>query len=557
MRILPVMSLALLATTLSGCGRQEKSAPEPSDMARRMARYAPVEITADVSRLSPGDRRALDHLVRAARLMDSLYLLQTWSGMPGLQDRLRADTSAAGRERFAFFAREMGPWSSLDEHEPFIPGVPAKPPHAAHYPDDMTKEEFTAWEASLDPAGRGAANGFFHAIRRDAGGKLSAVPYSSAYRPLLDRAASILREAAGMTDNATLQRFLVLRAEAFLSDDYYASDVAWMDLDSPIDVTIGPYETYMDELLNAKAAFEAFVTIRNEEESRRLQRFSASLQEIEDHLPIAPEYRNPKLGAMAPIRVVDVVVTGGEAVGGVQTAAFNLPNDERVIREKGSKRVMLKNVQEAKFRHVLQPIAARAVHPDQRDVISFDHFFTHILAHELVHGLGPHGITVGGRATTVRQELKELYSAMEEAKADVAGLFALQYLMDTGVIPREEERMYITFLAGIFRSVRFGITEAHGRGMALQFNYLLDAGAVLHDSAGGVFRVDIPRMREAVRALTGEIMTLQAEGDYARAKAMLDRLAVIRPAMRQVLDRCTDIPVDIAPRYPLAEGIAP
>ena len=551
-RVFGFTILAMVLMTLSECSRQQ-TPPAESPLAAKIRRFAPTVLTGDVSSLPAGDRQALDKLIEAARIMDRLYIRQVWSGNEELLARLQADTSAAGRERLRLFNIEMGPWSSLDHDSPFIDGVPPKPPRASYYPADMTVEEFESWVKGLPDGDRARAVGFFWTIRRDAAGKLTTAPYSREYGNLLEPAATLLREAAVLTGNPSLKKFLTLRADAFLNDDYYASDLAWMDLDSPIDVTIGPYETYMDELFNYKAAFEAFITLRNDAETAKLQRFSQYLQEIENNLPIDPALRNPKLGALSPIRVVDEVFVGGEASGGVQTAAFNLPNDEKVVKEKGSKRVMLKNVQEAKFSTVLLPISAVAVDAAQRPKIAFDPFFTHILAHELMHGLGPHNITVAGRATTVRQELKDLYSAFEEAKADISGLFALQYLIDRGIVDRAtEESMYVTFLAGVFRSVRFGINEAHGKGMALQFNYMVDAGAFEHDSASGTYRVAFDRVKTAVRNLTGEIMTLQARGDYAGVKAMMEKYAVIRPPMKATLDRLTEIPVDIAPSFPLA-----
>jgi hypothetical protein len=274
--------------------------------------------------------------------------------------------------------------------------------------------------ASLPDEQQRAATGFFTVIRRDPAGKLTAVQYSTEYRDLLERAAALLREAAASTDNTSLKRFLALRADAFLSNDYYQSDVAWMDLDSPVEPTIGPYEVYLDQLFNYKAAFEAFITLRDDKETAKLARFSAELQDVENHLPIEPGYRNPRLGAMAPIRVVDEVALGGEARAGVQTAAFNLPNDERVIREKGSKRVLLKNVQEAKFRTVLAPIAKVALAPADLTRVGFDAFFTHILMHELMHGLGPQNIDVNGKRTTVRQSLKELNSCFWAVRMSIS-----------------------------------------------------------------------------------------------------------------------------------------
>ena len=310
----------------------------------------------------------------------------------------------------------------------------------------------------------------------------------------------------------------------------------------------------MDDLFNYKAAFEAFITLRNDVETKKLEKFSSYLQEIENNLPIDPKYRNPKLGESSPIRVVDLVVTGGESRAGVQTAAFNLPNDEKVTAEKGSKRVMLKNVQEAKFNKVLVPISKIAVDKEQQKYISFEPFFTHILAHELMHGLGPHNITVDGKQTTVRQAMKDLSSAFEEAKADISGLFLLQYLIEKGTIEKKfEKQMYVTYLASSFRSIRFGIKEAHGKGMALQFNYLMDEGAFNFNEKTNKLSVNFEKSKYAMKKLTCEIMTIQAEGSYEKAKAMLDKYAVMHPMIQKVLERLTAIPVDIAPHYPLAE----
>jgi hypothetical protein len=321
-----------------------------------------------------------------------------------------------------------------------------------------------------------------------------------------------------------------------------------------VDVTIGPYETYSDGLFGYKAAFEVYVTIRDDAETAKLAKFGGHLQALENALPIEARYRNPKLGASSPIRVVNVAYAGGEASSGVQTAAFNLPNDDRVIAAKGSKRVMLKNVQEAKFEKTLVPISRVVLDRSQQPDVSFDAFFTHVLMHELMHGLGPHNITVDGKETAVRLQLKDTYSAIEEAKADISGLWALQQLVDKGVLDRGLERtMYTTFLASIFRSVRFGIAEAHGKGIALQFNYLTDEGAIRYDDKTGTFAIVPAKVKDAVRKLTGQIMTLQAEGSYEKAKALLDRYGVVRPEMQKALDRLANVPVDIEPSYPLAK----
>ena len=493
--------------------------------------------------------------MKAASVFDALYLRQVWAGNETMLLALLGDTSELGRARLRYFLINRGPWSRLDSNAAFVPGAPPKPPHANFYPAGATKQDVEAWMQTLPPASRDSAAGFFTTIRHGADGGFEAVPYSVEYQSELAQVATRLREAAALTSQPTLRAFLTSRADAFETNDYYASDVAWMELDATIEPTIGPYEVYEDEWFNYKAAFEAFITIRDEAETKKLARFGGELQEIENNLPIDPRYRNPRLGALAPIRVVNTVFSSGEANRGVQAAAFNLPNDERVISEKGCKRVMLKNNQEAKFQMVLQPIARVALGAADQANVAFDAFFTHILMHELMHGLGPHHISVDGRATTVRQELKETYSAIEEAKADVSGLFALQLLVDRGTLDTSfNETVYTTFLASIFRSLRFGIHEAHGRGVAIQLNYFLDNGGV-RVSSDGPFSVDPARIRQNVIDLTHDIMTLQAEGGHAAAVALIERFGYVRPAAQVVLDRLTDVPVDIEPRFVTAEEL--
>jgi hypothetical protein len=535
-------------------GSERRTAPD-SSLAAKIRRFAPTVVTADATRLNARDRQALDKIIAAAAYMDPLFLRQVWRGNPALKSRLERDTTPAGLERLHYFKINAGPWSQLDEEAPFIEGVGKKPEGAGFYPEDMTKDEFNNWVQTLSPAERERATGFFYVIKR--AGSLHAIPYNEEYREFLEPAAKLLREAADLTTNRTLRDFLNKRAAAFSSNDYYDSDVAWMDLDAPIDVTIGPYETYEDGLFNYKAAFEAFVTLRDDAESAKLARFSRYLQALEDHLPIDAQYRNPKLGAASPIRVVNEVFASGDGNRGVQTAAYNLPNDERVVKEKGSKRIMLKNVQQEKFNQTLIPIARVVLAPADQRNLSFDAFFTHILMHELMHGLGPHNISVAGTDTTVRKQLKELYSAIEEAKADISGLWALQYLIDKGVVDKSLERsLYTTYLASTFRSVRFGISDAHGKGIAVQFNYLTDKGAIRYDERTGTFQIDPTKVKDAVRDLTHDIMTLQAEGSYEKAKALLDTYGVVRPPMRRALDRLGNVPVDIEPTFPLARAVS-
>ena len=523
--------------------------PNLNQLKEMNARFAPVKPKYDEASLSAGDRKALAKLLEAGRVLNLLFMDQLWSGNHALYAKLQADKSPLGQEQAKYFWLNKGPWADLDGHAAFIPGVPDRKPLGANfYPEDMTRDEFEAWVKTLSAADKQQAEGFFTVIRGDASHKLTFVPYSTAYAADLQKAAGLLREAAALTDNASLKKFLTLRADAFLSNDYYASDVAWMDLDSPLEVTIGPYETYNDELFGYKAAFESYITIRDDKETAHLRDFSNRLQEVENNLPIDPRYRNPKLGAAAPIRVVNEVLASGDGAHGVRTAAFNLPNDERVVQEKGSKRVMLKNIQEVKFDSTLIPIAGRVLPPKAREDLSFDYFFMHILAHELSHGIGPHQIQVNGRDTSPRQELKELYSPIEEAKADVTGLFMMQYFFDHGLPhgPAAERQLYTTFLASAFRSLRFGLADAHGKGMALQFNYLSDTGAFVANP-DGTFAVDLAKVKDGVRDLCHDLLTIEAQGDYNAAKKMLDTLGVVRPGMQHAIDGLKAIPTDINP----------
>ena len=557
--------MAAVACGTIGCSRetpqpavqttQTTTDPETQKLQTMTARFAPVDLTADVSKLPDNERHALTKLVAASKIFDALFLRQVWEGNEAMLLDLARDDSPLGRARRHYFLINKGPWSRLDANEVFIPGAPKKPEEGNFYPGGATKADVEAWFKTLSGTERTRAIGFFTTIRRGPDGRFIAVPYSLEYQGEIAHVAELLREAAALTTQPTLKNFLEKRAVSLLSNDYYDSDVAWMELDASIEPTIGPYEVYEDEWFNYKAAFESFITLRDDAETEKLMRFGSELQEIEDNLPIDPKYRNPKLGALAPIRVVNTVFSSGDGNRGVQTAAFNLPNDERVISEKGSKRVMLKNNQEAKFRMVLQPIAQVALAADDRQHVSFDAFFTHILMHELMHGLGPHNISVGGRATTVRQEFKDAYSTMEEAKADISGLFALQYLVDHQKLDKSlDQTMYVTYLASMFRSIRFGITEAHGRGVAIQLNYFLDNGGVTV-AQDGTFAVNPERIKQNVLDLTRDLMTMQAVGDYAAAKQMMEKLAVVRPQTQTVMDRLKGVPVDIEPRFVTAEQL--
>ncbi|WP_426055742.1 dipeptidyl-peptidase 3 family protein [Janthinobacterium sp. PSPC2-1] len=532
------------------------------------ARYAPVALTADVTHLSAGDRQAIAKLVEAAKLVDVLQLRQRWSGNEALWAALKKDKSTLGQARLNYFWINKGPWSVLDAHASFMPAsyagiaIPAHKPEAGNfYPQGATKASLETWMNGLSADDKQQAQWFFTTIRAGKDGKYQTVKYSDEYKVELKQLARLLDEAAAATDNASLKKFLTLRAKAFLDNDYLPSDFAWMDLDSPVDITIGPYETYNDELFGYKAAFEAYVNIRDQAETQKLNFFAKHMQELEDNLPLDARYRNPKVGALAPMVVVNQVYGAGDGNMAVQTAAYNLPNDERIISARGSKRVMLKNVQEAKFKATLTPISTLVLTPEAQQDVDFNSFFTHILAHEIMHGLGPHATVVDGKPSTPRQDLKEAYSTIEEAKADITGLFALRYMMDKGQLndtlgqgEAAERKLYNTFLASGFRTLHFGLTDSHARGMAIQINYILDKGGFV-SLGDGRFGVDFGKIKQAVIDLDREFLTIEATGDYARAQAMMAKYVVIRPEVQVALDKMKAVPNDIRPEFVTARAL--
>lgn len=544
-----MLAPALLLATLT-------ATPSEAELKAQLARFAPTEIRADVSALPSSERAALVALLHAAKRLDALFLAQVWPGNPQLLLDLAQDQTPLGKARLHFFILNKGPWNRLANDAPFLPGLPQKPAEAGFYPSDAKAEIDQLIKTASGPR-KDEVTSFYTVARRDPAGALVFIPYSEAYAGQLSLITADLREAAKATQSATLKAFLEARARAFETNAYRESDLAWMALDGAIEPTIGPYEVYEDGWFNLKAAFEAFLCITDAGETQRLQSLSAQLQDLEDRLPIDPAYRNPKLGATAPIKVVNEIFSAGDGNHGVQTAAYDLPNDEAITREKGTKRVMLKNVQDAKFKTVLAPIAKQVLSAAAQQRVSFDAFFTHILMHELMHGLGPHEVRAGATpgTKTVREALGPSYGVLEEAKADISGLWALQQLVDKGVLPKDLGRtMYTTFLASAFRTLRFGLNEAHGKGQALQLNYLLDKGA-FKVTAGCHFEVDDAKVVAGVRDLTHDLMTLQAEGNAAKAQALLSTLGVIRPDTQCALDKLAKIPVDIEPRFVTAEAL--
>ena len=424
------------------------------------------------------------------------------------------------------------------------------PEGAGFYPADLTRAEFDAYLAA-NPDQREALTNPYTVVERRGDGFV-AVPYSQAYREWLVPAARLLEQAAERTSNPSLKRFLSLRAKSFLSDDYFESEMAWMDLqDTPIEVAIGPYEVYTDRLYGTKTAFESFVTLRNPEESAALAKYKDYLRTMEVNLPIPDEHKNFQRGFESPIAVADQVHGGGDNVPGTQTIAFNLPNDERVREAKGAKKVILANVLGAKYDRILAPMADVVLKDDQAALVAKKYMEANTLFHELSHSLGPGTITVDGRQTTVNAELRDQYSALEESKADVMGIWNILLLMEKGEIPASEKpQLFSTYFTGLFRSMRFGTESAHGRGAKLQYGYLQQKGAFAWDDAAQRYTVDYAAMEAAIRDLLNAQLMLQATGDYAGTIAFFDRYAVLDAAAQSRFAAMDDIPVDIAPVYP-------
>ncbi len=546
---------AVVISILTGCEtRRESSMQEIEILKQKIARFTPTEIRYDASLLNERQKKVVEKLYQAARIIDDIFLDQVYSHNREILAQLEQSNKEIDRLRLELFKIMFGPFDRLDHNKPFIGDKP-KPLGANFYPEDMTREEFETWIRN-HPEDEKAFTSEVTMIRRQ-DGKLVAIPYSQYYQTELTRAAQLLREAADYADNPTLKRYLLTRADAFQSNDYYESDMAWMDLKNhTIEVVIGPYEVYEDELFNYKASFEAFITLVDPQESAKLARFARYLVDIERHLPIPDRYKNFQRGLESPIVVVQEVFTAGDTKAGVQTLAFNLPNDERVRKAKGSKKVMLKNVSEAKFRKLLIPIAREVLAEDQLPYVTFVAFFNHTLMHEISHGVGPGFITVNGRKTEVKKELKETYSTIEECKADVLGMYNNIFMIEKGEYPPDFERqVWATFLAGIFRSVRFGINEAHGAGNAIIFNYLLEQGGYQYDPNQKKVRVNFEKIYDAVENLANRLLTIQATGDYAAAKELIAQYGVMSPTMQTLTERLSEIPVDIRPIYQIEQEL--
>ena len=540
---------AISLVTVAGCNvtnTQSQNTESGAEQPGAVEKLARIDMKPDTSFLTAEEREVVNLLIQAADLMSEIYKRQHTPGYDQLRAEVAAKNDPALLDRFDTF---FGPWDSLDEDKPFFGNQPS-PPGAGFYPSDLTKAQFDKYLAQ-HPDQREALTSPYTVVKRQ-GDRLVAVPYSQEYRQWLEPAAKLLEQAAAKTSNPSLKTFLLLRAKAFRTDDYFDSELAWMDLrDTPIEIAIGPYEVYTDGLYGRKTAFEAFVTLKDPKESQALDVYKSQLRGMEANLPVEEKYKNFQRGFESPIAVADQVHGGGDNVPGVQTVAFNLPNDERVREAKGAKKVILRNVLGAKYEGILKPMGDLILVPEQARNVTAKHMFMETLFHELSHSLGPGSITVNGRKTTVDQELKDIAGGFEEAKADVMGAYNVLHMMDKGVIPNAERpQIRATYVAGLFRAMRFGINEAHGKGAAMQYRYLRDKGALVWDANAKRFRIDEQKIDGAIRALVGDIVRLQGNGDYPGTKAFLDRWGTLDAEASQVIATMTHIPVDIRPTYP-------
>lgn len=503
-----------------------------SDMQKKVNEYAVVKLTTDTTQLTDNQKKIIPLLIDAAKIMDTLYAYQSYGDLDSLKSTI---TDPATKQ---FVAINYGPWDRLRNDKPFIAGIGAKPAGANFYPTDMTKEEFE--KATIKDK-----EGLYNFIRRDKAGKLYSIPFHEQFKKPLERASNLLKKAAGYTDDAGLKKYLNLRAEALVTDQFRASDFAWLDMKkNSLDLVIGPIETYEDQLFGYKASYEAYVLVKDKEWSQKLAKYVTYLQELQKSLPVDDKYKQEKPGSDADLNAYQVIYYAGAANAGGKTIAINLPNDEQVQLKKGTRRLQLKNAMRAKFDQILVPISKVLITPTQQKHITFDAFFANTMFHEVAHGLGIKN-TINGKGT-VRKALKENASALEEGKADILGLYMVEQLINKGVIKGDIKDYYTTFIASIFRSVRFGAGDAHGVANMVRFNYFKEHGAFqrLDD---GTYKVNYDKMKEAVRSLSHLILTLQGNGDYAAVAKLVKEKGVIGTQLQTDLDRlkAAHIPIDV------------
>ena len=535
--------IAPLALAIAACGQQsttedtQSAAPKSYQLIEgkehRLDIYTPYELTSDLSHLSSDQKKMIGLLIDASKIMDELFWQQAF---PGNKEKLLTKVEERAKE---FTVINYGPWDRLNNNQPFLTGFDDKPAGANFYPEDMTKVEFE----NADLANK---DSLYTLLRRDENGDLMTVPYSEAFNESLTEAAELLRQAADLAESKDFAEYLRLRADAFLSNEYQPSDMAWMDMtDNEIDVVIGPIENYEDHLYGYKTAFESYVLIKDKAWSDRLAKYAEYLPELQRGLPVKDAYKAEMPGANAQLNAYDAVYYAGHSNAGSKTIAINLPNDEEVQLEKGTRRLQLKNAMQAKFDKILVPIAEQLIVPEQRENITFNAFFANTMFHEVAHGLGIKN-TLNDKGT-VRSALKEHASALEEGKADILGLYMVTQLFEQGVLAEGElEDYYTTFMASIFRSVRFGASSAHGKANMIRFNYFADEGAFKRN-AQGQYAIDMDKMRAAMNSLSEKILTLQGDGDYNGVAELVATLGVVSPQLKADLDKLADagIPVDV------------
>jgi hypothetical protein len=531
---------------LTGCQGEARpaSANSPvetdSPIEKKLAQYTTVRLTTDLGKLSENERRMIPLLIDAARFMDAIF----WRQAYGNRDSLLQSITDPALQRYVEI--NYGPWDRLADNAPLVEGVGPKPPGAGFYPRDISKDEFEA-AAKKSGAAAKALRSQYTVVRRDSAGGLVAIPYHEMYADRVIPAVAKLREAAQLAEEPGLRRYLELRARALETDDYRPSDLAWLDMkNNTIDVVIGPIENYEDQLFGYKTSNEAFVLVKDKDWSARLARYASMLPSLQRELPVPAAYKREKPGTDSDLNAYDAVYYAGDANAGSKTIAINLPNDEQVQLKKGTRRLQLKNAMQAKFDRILSPIADELIVEDQRRHINFDAFFANVMFHEVAHGLGIKN-TINGKGT-VREALKEQHAALEEGKADILGLFMITELHRRGQLtapPLDDN--YATFLASIFRSIRFGASSAHGRANAAQFSFFQERSAFSRDSAAGRYRVDFTRMRSAVDSLAALILKLQGNGDYAGVSRFMTERGKISPTLQADLQRLGSegIPVDI------------
>lgn len=530
---------AMFATLLlvAACqGGIKETTQTPSPMEEKLAKYVKVPLTTDLSVLTAEERQMLPLLFDAAAIMDELFWLQAFGDKHSLLDTI-SDTAAL---QFAMI--NYGPWDRLDGQKPFLGGYGEKPKGANFYPADMTKEEFDAFE---DPN----KNSQYTLIRRDDQGKLKSVWYHEAYAEQLQKAANLVSMASDLAMDKGLFNYLTLRAQSLLTSDYRSSDMAWLDMkDNTIDFVVGPIENYEDALYNNKAAFEAFILIKDKEWSSKLDRYTAFLPDFQKNLHVEPAYKNETPGTSGnQLNVYDVVYYAGDCNAGSKTIAINLPNDEVVREQKGSRKLQLKNAMQAKFDKILVPIANELIDESQRQHITFDAFFANTMFHEVAHGLGLSYLSKD-KKVTVREALQDSYTSIEEGKADILGLYIVNQLYEKGELGEVDIRdYYTTFMASIFRSVRFGVSSAHGKANMMRFYFFQERGAFVRNAETGTYKIDYDKMKEAMNELTTLILTIQGDGDYQKATEWIARDGAIKAELQGDLDRLSgkNIPVDV------------